>query len=69
MTNNILLTNVDGIVMQALRKRAKEHNWTIEDEVMDVLVEALKRPQRRSFEEVLASMPDVGDDEDFDRKR
>jgi plasmid stability protein len=66
MANDIFLTNVDVIVMQALRKRAKEHNWTVEDEVKDVLVEALKRPQRRSFEEVLASMPDVGDDGDFD---
>jgi hypothetical protein len=40
--------------------------WT-KAEHREILRNALTRPPRRSFVEVLASMPDVGTDEDFAR--
>ena len=70
MASDLLLKDVHDIVMRGLAKRAKEHGWSIEEQAIDILNEALKRPERRSFIEVLANMPNVGDDDDFDgRKR
>jgi plasmid stability protein len=69
MASDLLLKDVHDIVMRALRKRADEHGRSIEEQAKDILDEALKRPERRSFEEVLASMPNVGDDDDFNGRR
>lgn len=65
MANELFLKNVSDVVMRALAKRAEAHGRTIEELAKDILDEALKRPERRSFEEILASMPNVGEDEDF----
>jgi plasmid stability protein len=69
MASDLLLKDVHDIVMRALRKRADEHGRSTEEQAKDILDEALKRPERRSFEEVLASMPNVGDDDDFNGRR
>jgi plasmid stability protein len=69
MASDLLLKDVHDIVMRALRKRADEHGRSIEEQAKDILDEALKRPERRSFEEVLASMPNVGEDDDFNGRR
>ncbi|MRW88071.1 DNA-binding protein [Pseudoduganella sp. FT26W] len=69
MAKHLLLSDVDDIVMRALEKRAKEHRWSVEEEAKDMLAELLKRPERRPFGEVLASMPYVGEDDDFSARR
>ncbi|WP_462323013.1 FitA-like ribbon-helix-helix domain-containing protein, partial [Halochromatium sp.] len=54
---------------QALKERASAHGVSAEAEHRRILEEALLRPKRRSFLQVLADMPDVGHDEDFARRR
>ena len=60
------LTNSEPSVAQALKEAAARHGRSAEAEHREILRAALTRPARRSFKDVLASMPDVGADEDFD---
>lgn len=64
---NLILRNIDEKVVQALKRRAARHNRSAEAEHRVLLEEALVRTRRKSLAEVLASMPDVGRDEDFER--
>lgn len=41
-------------------------NRSAEAELRNILMAALKRPRRRTVADVLANMPDVGEDADFD---
>lgn len=65
MATNLVVRNVGEDVALALKQLAAAHGRSAEAEHRDILRAALLRPQRRSFAEVLASMPDVGDDADF----
>lgn len=64
---DLLVRGVDEEVVRALKARAGAHGRSAEAEHRDILAAALARPRRRSFEEVLAAMPDVGEDSDFER--
>lgn len=66
---NLLVRNVDDDISRALKERASAHGVSAEAEHRRILEEALMRPKRRSFLQVLADMPDVGDDEDFARRQ
>jgi plasmid stability protein len=66
---SLLVRGVDEVLLRVLKKRAGEHGHSAEAEHRAILVEALSRPRKRSFAEVLAEMPDVGRDEDFERIR
>ena len=57
----------DGIV-QALKKRAGAHGRSAEAEHRAILAAALLSPPRRNLAELLADMPDVGIDADFERQ-
>jgi plasmid stability protein len=63
---NLIVRNVDDAVALALKQAAAAHGRSAEAEHREILKSALCRPARRSFAEVLASMPDVGTDADFD---
>lgn len=65
MATNLVVRNVDEYV--ALKQRAAAHGRSAEAEHLEILKNALQRPQRRSFAEVLASMPGLGEDADFGR--
>ena len=65
----LLVRNVDDDISQALKERASAHGVSTEAEHRRILEEALLRPKRRSFLQVLADMPDVGHDEDFARRQ
>lgn len=65
MTTNLVVRNVDPAVAVALKQAAAAHGRSAEAEHREILRAALARPARRSFKDVLASMPDVGTDEDF----
>lgn len=65
---NLILRNIDTQVVQALKRRAARHNRSMEAEHRAILEQAVLKTRRRSLVEVLASMPDVGQDEDFERK-
>lgn len=64
---DLLVRGVDEAVVRALKERAGANGQSAEAEHRAILVGALTRTRRRSFAEVLASMPDVGADADFER--
>ncbi|WP_290649763.1 DNA-binding protein [Aquisalimonas sp.] len=64
---NLVVRNVDDRIAQALKERAARHNRSAEAEHRAILEQALVKTRRKSLAEVLASMPDLGRDEDFDR--
>jgi plasmid stability protein len=64
---DLLVRGVDEDIVRALKERAGAHGRSAEAEHREILAAALLRPPKRSFAEVLASMPDVGRDEDFER--
>lgn len=64
---DLLVRGVDEAVVRALKERAGAHGRSAEAEHREILAAALARPRRRSFAEVLAAMPDVGVDADFER--
>jgi plasmid stability protein len=64
---DLLVRNVDEELVRALKEQAGAHGRSAEAEHREILAAALTRPRKRSFAEVLASMPDVGEDADFER--
>lgn len=63
----LIVRNIDDGIVQALKERAARHSRSAEAEHRLILAGALLGPRKRSFSQVLASMPDVGEDEDFER--
>jgi len=66
VATNLVVRNVEEDVALALKKQAASHGRSAEAEHREILRAVLKRPQRRSVAEVLARMPNVGSDADFD---
>lgn len=64
---NLLVRGVDDALVQALRERAALHGRSVEAEHREILAASLGRPRKRSFADVLAAMPNVGEDRDFAR--
>ena len=64
---DLLVRGVDEDLVRALKERAGAHGRSAEAEHRAILAAALSRPRRRSFAEVLASIPEVGTDADFER--
>ncbi|HEV3431122.1 MAG TPA: DNA-binding protein [Paraburkholderia sp.] len=64
---NLLVRNVDESLVQSLRERAAAHGRSAEAEHREILAQALRKPRRRNFSEVLLTIPEVGDDADFER--
>jgi plasmid stability protein len=67
MATNLIVRNVDPDLIKALKERAVRKGISAEAEHREILKSALFRPKRRSFNEVLLSMPNVGLDSDFER--
>ncbi len=65
MARNLVVRNVDEDVALALKQRAASHGRSVEAEHREILRTVLRHPKRRSVAEVLASMPNVGEDADF----
>ena len=66
MAIHLVVRNIEPSVAQALKEAAARHGRSAEAEHREILRAALTRPARRSLKDVLAAMPDVGTDEDFD---
>jgi plasmid stability protein len=64
---NLVVRNLDTRIVDALKQRAARHGRSAEAEHRAILEEALLKSRKKSFAEVLASMPAVGQDEDFER--
>jgi plasmid stability protein len=65
---DLLVRGVDDGLVQALKKRAGAHGRSQESELRAILAAALLSPPRRNLAELLAAMPDVGVDADFQRQ-
>lgn len=64
---NLTVRDLDEDIVQALKERAAAHGRSAEAEHRDILAKALRRPQRKTFAQVLMGMPNVGQDADFAR--
>ena len=65
MATNLIVRNVDEDIALALKQRAAAHDRSAEAEHREILRVALQRTPRRSLVDVLSSMPNVGEDADF----
>ena len=65
VATNLVVRNVEEDVALALKQLAASHGRSAEAEHREILKSVLQRPKRRSVAEVLSSMPDVGEDADF----
>ncbi len=66
MATNLVVRNVDEDLVRTLKLVAAAHGRSAEAEHREILRSVLQRPPRRSVADVLANMPNVGADEDFD---
>jgi plasmid stability protein len=64
---NLIVRNLDQRVVDALKLRAAKHGRSAEAEHRAILEALLLKPQGKSFAEALAAMPNVGQDDDFER--
>jgi plasmid stability protein len=64
---NLVVRNLDQRIVDALKQRAARHGRSAEAEHRVLLEALLLRPRGKSFAEALATMPNVGQDEDFER--
>ena len=65
VATNLVVRNVDEDVVLALKQMAASHGRSAEAEHREILRAVLQRPKRRSVADVLSSMPNVGEDADF----
>jgi len=64
----LMVRKVTDDLVKALKQRAAKHNRSAEQEHREILQSALRGPRRLPLVDVLASMPNVGRDEDFVRE-
>jgi plasmid stability protein len=64
---SLVVRNLDEAIINALKTRAVEHHRSTEAEHRAILAEILIKPAGKTFAEALLSIPNVGNDEDFQR--
>ncbi|HPY39667.1 MAG TPA: DNA-binding protein [Thiolinea sp.] len=64
---NLIVRNLEPEIIDALKQRAARNGHSAEMEHRIILREVLGALKKRSLAEVLSAMPDVGNDEDFER--
>jgi antitoxin FitA len=64
---NLLVRGLDDSLVLTLKQRAGQHGRSAEAEHRAILEAALITPKKRSLAQLLAQMPDVGLDADFER--
>ena len=64
---SLVVRNFDDEIVRALKFQASQKGISAEAEHRNLLADALLTPRRRSFEEVIQSIPPVGRDDDFSR--
>jgi plasmid stability protein len=64
---NSIVRNVEAALVDALKARAGKRGVSAEAEHRRILAEALRKPKKKSFAEVVSKMPNVGTDADFER--
>jgi plasmid stability protein len=66
---NLIVRNIDEEIVRALKERAGKSGKSAEAEHRKILSRVLLHPHKKSLIKVLAQMPIVGNDEDFERKQ
>ncbi|MEW6345505.1 MAG: DNA-binding protein [Paraburkholderia sp.] len=64
---DLLVRGVDERLIKALEREAAAHGRSAEAEHLAIIEDALHRLENRQFIRLLMSMPDVGEDADFER--
>ncbi len=64
---SLVVRNLEQQIVDALKQRAARHGRSAEAEHRALLEESLLQPKRKLFAEILTTMPNVGQDEDFER--
>ncbi len=64
---NLVVRNIDDEIVRALKEKAGRSGHSAEAEHRLILANVLLMPKRKSFTEVIAEMPNVGKDSDFER--
>lgn len=67
LVTNLIVTNLDKKIVDALERRAAINGRSVEAEHRDILEKTLLGLTRKSFVEVISTMPNVGCDGDFER--
>jgi antitoxin FitA len=65
----LIVRNIDETVVEALRLRAARNGRSAEAEHREILREVLLERSRRDLKQHLLTMPDVGEDADFEAPR
>jgi plasmid stability protein len=64
--SQLIVRNLDTRLVKALKERAARHGRSAEAEHREILKAALQHEDgESSFKDLLATMPDLGDDDDF----
>ena len=69
MATNLIVRDVEHEIVMSLKERAARNGRSVAAEHRALLKDALSKPRKRPFNEVLASIPNVGLDSDFERNR
>jgi plasmid stability protein len=64
----LIVRDLSADLVKALKQRAAKHNHSTEQEHREILQSVLRRPKRRQLADVLAAIPNVGEDSDFRRE-
>ena len=63
----LIVRNLSDDLVKALKQRAAKRNHSTEQEHREILQSVLRGPKRRNLADVLAAIPNVGEDSDFQR--
>jgi len=64
---NLIVRNLEQNIVDALKKQASKHGCSAEAEHRQILKKALIKTNKISLVEALAKIPNVGEDQDFER--
>jgi plasmid stability protein len=64
-----IVRNLPEDLVKALKQRAAKRNRSTEQEHREILQSVLRSPKRRHLADVLAAIPNVGEESDFGREQ
>lgn len=65
----LIVRRLEAEIVQALKTRAARHGRSAEAEHREILRQALRREPEATLKDHLLAIPDVGLEEDFERRR
>ncbi len=65
----LMVRKLSDDLVKALKQQATKRNRSAEQEHREILKAALHGPRKRALADVLAAIPNVGEDDDFAREQ